>query len=460
MFFSLAFASGAGVACSSSEVDDTPGNGDSGGGDSQPAEAASGGPDATVALGEGGTDAVGDSPPQEAETDAGPDSDARLDGEGGSAGIQLPGNADYRIRIAANHTTSTFYAAWTNPGLDGGILTSGVSVIDAKTGTVRANIDVWATGSMAIDETNDVVYIPTVVGGNRAIAVVDGATNTQIQTIYQALGQTLDAGSGVVLSDLVITNLAADPAKHRLFALLGGSSQNVFVFEFDTSAGALIASIQTGLGGAGSGEGNQPGGGMVIDTNTHTLWVQTNVSVAIIDTTSLTKYAESPPSLPGPATDMTLDPALDQAVMFLEPWVGVRDGGSAFPQRDITIEVTTAGVISTAVTPPNNLGGLFGRIFGRKAYVYADDLNGTYYLLGFTLPDAGSWSFHGQSAALAHQSQDASLPQYALNAYSCEVVADSTTAYVVADMFYDIVYAGVPSTTPTNSLQYWALPLP
>jgi hypothetical protein len=379
--------------------------------------------------------------------------------EGGTpSGIKLPGNVDSNIHIAVNRTTSKFYTSWFFNPLDGGATSSGISVIDAKTGNIGATINLNPRGSMAVDETNNLLYVPIVASSTPQIAVVDGTTNAQTTTIYQAQGQSLDAGSGVVLSNLGITSLAVDPANNHLFALLGDGGGNAFVFEYDTSAKTLLASVEI--------TGSEPGAGLVMDSAAHTLWVVTGhrpslgaaAIISTIDTSSFTVTSNSA-SQPANATDVTL--ATGHQALVLMPQVGIVDAGGILPAPGTTQLSSTTGALSSPFTPPTGLAALFGRVLGGQAYVYANNDAGAYYLLDYNAGDAGAWSLHGQSSAITPQPQPGQYDQGdVLNAYSFEVVTDSTKAYIIATMLYDGYDFGSIISSPTPYVQYWSIPLP
>ncbi len=433
-------------------------------------------PDSTIQPGEGGAPEAA----PEAAADVGVPFDAGDAGaetsvlpDGGGA-ILLPGSVADNVHIAANHTTSRFYVAWNNTS--SAPSTSGIAVIDAATGTITGTIDVRATGSLAVDEVHDLVYVPTVVYpdgsaiGTPSIVVVDGTTNAPLtaSTIYQAQGQTIDAGQGVVLANLGMKYLAIDPVNQHLFAYLGDGSLNGFVFEYDVTSGALLASIETAGTEPGWGGGNETGGGLVLDANAHTLWVVggdrpsfgAGATITTIDTQSFTVTATGTKQAAN-ATDVTIDPAGDQAVVFM-PQFGAGDGGGELPTPGSVLQVDPTGATSTALAAPAGLAPSFGRVLGHEAYVWASSTAGSYYLVGFDVPDAGQWTMHGQSAAVTPlPSQPSFAPASALDAYSFEVVTDATHAHVIASMLYDTFDSTSGGATfGTTAVQYWTLPLP
>ena len=176
-----------------------------------------------------------------------------------------------------------------------------------------------------------------------------------------------------------------------------------------------------------------------MDPGAHTLWAITGIRPALgagatittIDTSSFTVTSTSA-TQPANATDVAPAPANNQALVFM-PHVGIVDAGGILPAPGTTQLSSTTGALSTPFTPPTGLAALFGRVLGSQAYVYANNDAGAYYLLNYNASDAGAWSLHGQSSAITPQPQPGPYDQgNVLNAYSFEVVTDSTKAYVIA----------------------------
>ena len=432
-------------------------------------------PDSTIQPGEGGAPEAA----PEAAADVGVPFDAGDAGaetsvlpDGGGA-ILLPGSVADNVHIAANHTTSRFYVAWNNTS--SAPSTSGIAVIDAATGTITGTIDVRATGSLAVDEVHDLVYVPTVVYpdgsaiGTPSVVVVDGTSDTPIaaKTIYQGQGQTIDAGQGIVLSNLGMTYVAVDPVNQHLFAYLGDGSLNGFVFEYDVTSGALLASIETAGTEPGWGGGNETGGGLVLDANAHTLWVVggdrpsfgPGATITTIDTQSFTVTATGTKQAAN-ATDVTIDPAGDQAVVFM-PQFGAGDGGGELPTPGSVLQVDPTGATSTALAAPailarrSDASSATKRTSGRAAPP------GNYYLVGFDVPDAGQWTMHGPERSCGHAAPLATssfAPASALDAYSFGVVTGATHAHVIASMLYDTfdsTSGGRPSEPQPSSTGYY-----
>jgi hypothetical protein len=386
--------------------------------------------------------------------DAGP-------GEAGMPGtIALPGTVDETVKPGVNRTTNKFYVAWNDNTAPA---THGVAVIDALTGTVSANITVGCRGGLAVDETNNRIYVPTVIYpdgsaiGAPAIAVVDGSTNQVTSTIYQTQGQTFDAGSSAM--NWGITFLAVDPAANSLYAYLGDGFGNGYVFKFNTSNMMLTGSIAT--------PGTEPGsgGGLVVDAVDQRLWavggtrqsLGPGATVTTIDTSTFT-VLNTGTKQSNNATDVALDPTAAQALAML-PVIPVVDGG-AVDQPGSVQAASATGSTSTPFTLPSGLAGTFARVIGQRTLVYANNASGTYYLLGYGTPDAGAWSLHGQSAAVTPQPPQPSFdPASALNVYGFEAVTDSTKAYVIAVMDYEGNLSG-PIVYSSQSVQYWQIALP
>jgi hypothetical protein len=430
-----------------------------GGDDSATPDGAQSGGDATTGMDGGGHMEAGSG---DTSDGGGGDAGYAAPGEAGTPGsIALPGYVDETVKPGVNRATNRFYVAWNDD--TSSPATHGVAVIDALTGIVSANIGVRCSGGMAIDETNDRIYVPTTVypdgsaTGAHAIAVVDGTTNQVTSTIYQTQGQTYDAGASAMSYGIVF--LAIDPTANDLYAYLGDGFGNGYVFLYNTSNLMLTGSIST----PGAEPGN--GGGLVVDPVHQRLWavggarqsLGVGATITIIDTSGFTVVGASTKQSNN-ATDVALDTIGAQALVML-PVIPVVDAGAVDRPGSVAASYIT-GDIRTPFTLPTGLAGTFARVIGQRTLVYANSGSGAYYLLGYGNPDAGTWSLQGQSAAITPQPLQPSFdPASALDVYGFEAVADSTKAYVIAVMEYEGNQGG-PVVHASNSVQYWQIPLP
>jgi hypothetical protein len=410
-----------------------------------------------------GNDA-GSQPEAAADTGLHPEAaaDAGAGADGGSPNtIVLPGSVNDAVRPGVNRTTGKFYVGWDNSGPP---RTHGISVIDARAGSITATINVWAHGGLAVDETNNLIYVPTVeypdgaASGPPAIYVVDGNTNQVVSasTIYQAQGQTYDAGTST-LQNWGIRFLAIDPAGGKVYAYAGDGFNNGLVLQYDTATRMLTGAIST--------PGTEPGwgGGLVFDGATHTLWavagarpsLTVGATVTTINAQTFT-VTNTGPKQAANATDVTLDPTADNAVSFMPVFPYV-DGGGSLSAPGTVVASSASGATSSPLPVPAGLAASYGRVLGQRALVYANSAAGAYYLLGFNNPDAGAWAFHGQSAAVTPQPAAPTFdPTAPLDVYGFEAIADATNAYFIALMHYDGRYGAYSD----SSIQYWSLPLP
>ncbi len=129
-----------------------------------------------------------------------------------------------------------------------------VSVINPETDSIVASIPVpgaFSSGAMAFDPSNGFLYVPESDG---TVTVIDGATNSVVNTITFPTGNNLDDGLGIVYD-----------SGNGILYVSGASSA---VYAIDPSAGVILGQILLPNGGGLGQLAYDPSNGLLYQTVT------------------------------------------------------------------------------------------------------------------------------------------------------------------------------------------------
>jgi YVTN family beta-propeller protein len=248
---------------------------------------------------------------------------------GSAPTLRLDGNA---FVAAVDPLTDTGYLAeWSG---DSGI----VQVIDLATGQVQAAIPVGSRpDGIGVDPATGMIYVGC--GGTATVAVIDGATNTVIQTISGGTSWAPDGSDSV----------AVDPVTDTVYVSADRTGTTSAVEVIDGATGTVTATIP------GPGYGTN---GVAVNPDTDTVYA------AYSDTPSMQNVAQiisaATDSVTGtiaihePALSIAADPVTDTFVLedggllyFYDGVTGALAGSiSNLDPNQITIDNTTGTVLA------------------------------------------------------------------------------------------------------------------